>query len=105
MASAKNLDILVCVGGLIYELESAAAKHGATIYNICHNRIDADFIIHEGWAIEWHEEKRQGNIINFERGLVIYQYYNTLEEMVKGELERLGHLCDGCSGVPCLPCR
>lgn len=105
MASAKNLDILVSVGGLIYELESAAAKHGATIYNICHNRIDADYFLHDGWAIEWHEEKRQGNIINFERGLVIYQYYNTLEEMVKGELERLGHLCDGCSGVPCLPCR
>jgi len=82
MANAKSLDIFISVGGLIYELELAANKHGATIYNICHRD--------NGWAIEWHEEKRQGNVINNERGLVIYQYYNTLEEMVKGEFERLG---------------
>ena len=90
MVSAKSLDIFISVGGLIYELELAANKHGATIYNICHNRIDAEYFLHKGWAVEWHEEKRQGNVINNERGLVIYQYYDTLEEMVKGEFERLG---------------
>ena len=81
MASA-NLDILVSVGGLVYELESAANKNGATIYNICHRNA--------GWAIQWHEEKKQGNSDNWKDGLVIYRYYNTLEEMVKGEFVRLG---------------
>ena len=81
MASA-NLDILVSIGGLVYELETAANKNGATIYNICHRNA--------GWAIQWHEEKKQGDSDNWKDGLVIYRYYNTLAEMVKGEFVRLG---------------
>ena len=81
MASA-NLDILVSVGGLVYELESAANKNGATIYNICHRNA--------GWAIQWHEQKKQGESENWKDGLVIYRYYETLEAMVKGEFLRLG---------------
>lgn len=81
MASA-NLDILVSVGGLVYELESAANKNGATIYNICHRNA--------GWAIQWHEEKKQGDSDNWKDGLVIYRYYETLEAMVKGEFLRRG---------------
>ena len=81
MASA-NLDILVSVGGLVYELESAANKNGATIYYICHRNA--------GWAIQWHEQKKQGESENWKDGLVIYRYYETLEAMVKGEFLRLG---------------
>ena len=81
MASA-NLDILVSVGGLVYKLESAANKNGATIYNICHRNA--------GWAIQWHEQKKQGESDNWKDGLVIHRYYETLEAMVKGEFLRLG---------------
>jgi hypothetical protein len=81
MASA-NLDILVSVGGLVYELESAANINGSTIYNICHRNA--------GWAIQWHETERQGESKNYSDGLVIYKYYPTLEAMCKGEFQRLG---------------
>lgn len=77
-----KVDILVSIGGLIYELESTANKTGATIYNICHRNA--------GWAIQWHEKERQRDNPDWRKGLTIYRYYSTLLEMISGELLRLG---------------
>ena len=78
----KEIDIVVITGGLINELESAANKNGATIYNICHRNA--------GWAIQWHEEKKQGASQNWKDGLIIYRYHPTLIEAIKAEFIRLG---------------
>ena len=78
----KKIDIFITIGGLVYELETEANKSGESIYNICRRKA--------GWAIQWYDEKRQGDSDKWKDGLIIYRYYDTLEEMVKGELERLG---------------
>lgn len=68
-------------GLLIYKIEFMANEKGATIYNICHRNA--------GWAIQWHENGKQGESPDFRDGLIIYKYYETLEKMAKGEFERL----------------
>ncbi len=65
----------------IEKLESIANEKVATIYNICHRNA--------GWAVQWHEEKRQGLSENWKDGLVIYRYYPSLKEAIKAETERL----------------
>jgi len=79
---AKSVvDIVISEGGLVFELESLANKQGATIYNICHRSA--------GWAIQWHEAKRQNESKVWEDGLVVYEYYNKLSECIIEEIKRL----------------
>ena len=65
-------DVVVMTGGLIDDLETAANKMGATIYNICQRNA--------GWGIQFHDWKT---------GLIMHCYYPTLYEAVRGELSRI----------------
>ena len=65
----------------IEKLESIANEKGATIYNICHRNA--------GWAVQWYEEKKQGDSDNWKDGLIIYKYYPSFAEAIKAEIKRL----------------
>ena len=73
-------------------LEEIAARQGCVIYAILHRRA--------GWGIEWHDQKREENPDrhpsllyrgedSWKNGLVVYRYYDTFDEMLQNELERL----------------
>src|SRR3990167_3331076 len=84
----QEIDIMVSAGGLLDELESAGNKVGATIYNICHRNA--------GWAIQWHESKKQGESDNWKDGLIIHRYYPKLIEAIQAEFIRIGGTCPEC---------
>jgi hypothetical protein len=63
------------------DLEELANKSFKTIYNICHRNA--------GWGIQWHEAGRQGTSSDFKDGLVIYQYYPSIPDMISAEYIRL----------------
>lgn len=68
---------------LIKKLEEIANSQGMTIYNICHRNA--------GWAVQFHDKKKQKESKDFREGLTIHKYYATFGIAIKEELERLEH--------------
>lgn len=64
----------------IEKLDALAQERGITIYNICHRNA--------GWGVQWLEIEGP----NWKNGLVVYNYYPTIAEMIAVETARLSKL-------------
>lgn len=72
---------------MLEKVEAVGAVRGAGIYDICKRKA--------GWGILWYEDDRDDTPegrrwSDDKRGLVVYRYYPTIREAVRGELRRLG---------------